>query len=85
MYVCMYNLEKMILRLPKWAQGKFAEYLKKIERDGSTMPTFRNIVDFLKERADVANHPFISKASENKETRKPSKMVRNEVRGELLF
>ena len=55
------NLEKMILRLPRWAQGKFAEYLKKIERDGATMPTFRNIVEFLKDRADVANHPFFSK------------------------
>jgi hypothetical protein len=58
------NLEKMILRLSKWDQGKFAEYLKKIERDGSTMPTFRNIVEFLKERADVANHPFFSKSLE---------------------
>ena len=59
------NLEKMILRLQKWAQGKFAEYLKKIERSGSTMPTFHNIVDFLKDRADVANHPFFSKTSES--------------------
>ena len=55
------NLEKIVLRLPKWAQGKFGEYLKKIERDGSAMPTFRHIVDFLKDRADVANHPFFSK------------------------
>ena len=59
------NPEKMILRLPKWAQGKFAEYLKKIERSGSTMATFHNIVDFLKDRADVANHPFFSKTSES--------------------
>ena len=59
------NLEKMILRLPRWAQGKFAEYLKKIELGGSTMPTFHNIVDFLKDRADVANHPFFSKTSES--------------------
>jgi hypothetical protein len=54
----------MMLRLPRWAQGKFAEYLKKIERDGSTMPTFHNIADFLKDRANVANHPFFSKTSE---------------------
>ena len=47
------NLEKMILRLPRWARG------------GSTMPTFHNIVDFLKDRADVANHPFFSKTSES--------------------
>ena len=64
------NLEKMILRLPKWAQGKLAEYLKKIERGGSTMPTFRNIVDYLKECVDVANHSFFSKTSENKRDEK---------------
>jgi hypothetical protein len=56
--------EKMMLRLPRWAQGKFAEYLKKIERDGSTMPTFDNIADFLKDRANVANHHFFSTTSE---------------------
>ena len=28
------NLEKMILRLPKWAQTKFREYLKNLERQG---------------------------------------------------
>ena len=54
------NLEKMILRLPKWAQTKFREYLKNLERQGRVMPTFKDVVNFLNDRADVANHPFFS-------------------------
>ena len=57
------NLERMILCIPKWAQGKFGEYLKKIEREGRAMPTFKDVVSFLKDRADVANHPFFTKTS----------------------
>lgn len=57
------NLERIILRLPKWAQGKFGEYLKRIEHEGRVMPTFKDVVIFLKDRADAANHPFFSKAS----------------------
>ena len=54
------NLEKIILRLPKWAQTKFREHLKKLERQGRVMPTFKDVVNFLNDRADVANHPFFS-------------------------
>ena len=57
------NLEKMILRLPKWAQAKFREHLKKLEHQGCIMPTFKDVVNFLNDRADVANHPFFSSSS----------------------
>ena len=57
------NLEKMILRLPKWAQAKFREHLKKLEHQGRIMPTFKDVVNFLNDRADVANHPFFSSSS----------------------
>ena len=52
------NLEQMILRLPKWAQMKFREHLKNLECQGRVMPTFKDVVNFLTDRADVANHPF---------------------------
>ena len=29
------------------------------------MTTFKNVVDFLKDRADVINHPVLSKPTEN--------------------
>ena len=54
------NLEKMILRLPKWAQGKFCEDLRKLESQGRVMPTFKDVVYFLNDRAYVANHPLFS-------------------------
>ena len=57
------NLEKMILRLPKWAQAKFREHLKKLEHQGRIMPIFKDVVNFLNDRADVANHPFFSSSS----------------------
>ncbi|KAK2561737.1 hypothetical protein P5673_015113 [Acropora cervicornis] len=44
-------------------QGKFAERLKRLESEGHMMPTFKDIVDFLKERAFVLNHPFFSRGS----------------------
>ena len=57
------NLEKMISRLPKWMQSKFAEHLRKNEQGGRVMPTFKDVVDFLRERASVASHPFFSHSS----------------------
>ena len=54
------NLEKVIKRLPKWMQAKFAERLKRLESEGHVMPTFKDVVDFLKERAFIMNHPFFS-------------------------
>ena len=57
------NLEKMILRLPKWAQAKFREHSKKLEHEGRIMPTFKHVVNFLNNRANVANHPFFSSSS----------------------
>ena len=54
------NLEKVITRLPRWMQAKFAEHLKSLERKGQLMPSFRDVVDFLKERAYVLKHPFFS-------------------------
>lgn len=53
------NLEKINFRLPKWAQTKFGEHLKNLERQGRVMPTFKDVVNFLNDRADVANHPFL--------------------------
>ena len=64
------NLEKVIKRLPKGMQAKFAERLKRLESEGHAMPTFKDVVDFLKERAFVLNHPFFSAGShENMVTR----------------
>ena len=56
------NLEKVIARLPRWMQSKIAEDLKNLERKGQTMPNFKDIVDFLKERAFVQSHPFFTKS-----------------------
>ena len=47
------NLEKMILRLLKWAQMKFCEYLKNLECQGRVMPTFKDVVNFLNDRAEI--------------------------------
>ena len=44
------NLERMILRLPKWAQTKFRECLKILKRQGCVMPTFKDVVNFLNDR-----------------------------------
>lgn len=69
------NLEKVIMRLPKWMQTKFAERLKHMESKGHMMPTFKDVVDFLKERAFVLNHPFFSGGSgENMASRVKSKV-----------
>jgi len=57
------NLEKLISRLPKWMQSKFVERLSKLERKGQTLPSFRDVVEFLRDTADVVNHPFLSKSS----------------------
>ena len=55
------NLE-VIARLPKWMQSKFAEHLKNLEREGQTIPNFKDVVDFLMERAFVLSHPFFTKS-----------------------
>ncbi|XP_068675583.1 uncharacterized protein [Montipora foliosa] len=39
------NLEKVITRLPRWMQAKFAEHLKSLERKGQLMPSFRDVVE----------------------------------------
>ena len=57
------SLEKVVLRLPKWLQDKFREHLKKLERQGKIMPTFKDVVEFLNDRADFANHPFFTSTS----------------------
>ena len=54
------NLEKMIPRVPKWAQTKFRKHLNNLECQGLVMPTFKDVVNFLNDRAVVANHPFFS-------------------------
>ena len=51
------------MRLPKWMQAKFAERLKRLEGEGHAMPTFKHVVDFLRERAFILNHPFFSAGS----------------------
>jgi len=41
-------------RLPRVIQARFVEHLNKLEKRGqSYMPTFKNVVDFLRDRADV--------------------------------
>ena len=57
------KLEKVIMRLPKWTQAKFAERLKLLESEGHMVQTFKDIVDFLQGRAFVLNHPFFSRGS----------------------
>ena len=57
------NLEKVILKLPKWLQDKFREHLKRLEHQGRIMPTFKEVVEFLNDRADLANHPFFTSPS----------------------
>ena len=57
------NLEKLISRLPKWMQSKFVEHLSKLERKGQTLPSFKGVVEFLRDRADIVNHPFLSRSS----------------------
>ena len=57
------NLEKVILKLPKWLEDKFREYLKRLERQGRIMPTFKDVVEFLNDRADLADHPFFIRPS----------------------
>ena len=57
------NLEKVILKLPKWLQDKFREHLKRLERQGRIMPTFKDVVERLNDRADLANHPFFTSPS----------------------
>ena len=37
-------IKKVILRLPRWAEAKFQEHLKRHERQGQIMPAFKDIV-----------------------------------------
>jgi hypothetical protein len=55
------NLEKILARLPRWMQAKFAEHLKSLESKGQVMPTFKGVVEFLRDRAYVLNHPFFTR------------------------
>ena len=63
------NLEKVILRLPRWLQDRFREHFVKLQKQGIIMPTFLDVVKFLNDRAEVANHPFFTQNSY--ETRLP--------------
>ena len=54
------NLEKVILKLPKWLQDKFREHLKMLELQRRIMPTFKDVAEFLNDRADLANHLFFT-------------------------
>lgn len=58
------NLEKILSRLSRGAQGKFVEHLNSLERKGQVMPSFKDVVDFLRDRAHVVNHPFLSQSSQ---------------------
>ena len=60
------NLEKVILRLPRWLQGRFCEHLVKLQKQGRIMPTFLHVVKFLNDWAEVANHPFFMQNSYEK-------------------
>ena len=79
------NLERMISRLPKWMQSKFAEHLRKIEHGGRVMPTFKDVVNFLKERASVANHPFFSNSLMGNKERVPNSGGRQRIKGKLFL
>ena len=64
------NLAKVVMRIPKRMEAKFSEPLKRLEIEGDAMPTFKYVVDFLKERAFVLNHPIFSgRSRENAFTR----------------
>ena len=66
------NLEKVILRLPRWLQDRFREHLVKLQKQGIIMPTFLDVVKFLNDRAEVANHPFFTQNSyESRLPRRP--------------
>ena len=54
------NVEKVMLKLPKWLQDKFREHLKRLRRQGAIMPTIKKVVEFLNDRAGLANHPFFT-------------------------
>ena len=43
--------------------SQIAERLKRLASEGHAMPTFKDVVDFLKERAFIMNHPFFSAES----------------------
>ena len=43
--------------------SQIAERLKRLASEGRAMPTFKDVVDFLKERAFIMNHPFFSAES----------------------
>ena len=51
-------------------QAKFREHLKKLEQQWQILPSFKDVVDFLNDRADAVNHPFFSSSST--ETKPPS-------------
>ena len=77
------NLEKVILKLPKWLQDKFREQFKRLERQGRIMPTFKDVVEFFNDRADLANHPFfISPLTDVKSFKSPSTEVKSFKRNE---
>ena len=78
------NLEKMILRLPKWAQTRFGEQLRKLESDGKSMPTFKDVVSYLNDRAYVANHPFFSKVRVTRQVTVVLPKVPNHLKRENL-
>ena len=67
------NFQKMAPRLPKWEQAKFREHLKKLEHQGQIIPSLKEDVNFVNDRADVANHPFFSSSST--ETKCPSSQI----------
>ncbi|XP_068691584.1 uncharacterized protein [Montipora foliosa] len=73
------NLQKVILRLPRWLQDRFREHLVKLQKQGIIMPTLLDVVKFFNDRAEVANHPFFTENSY--ETRLPR---RPEDRSKLL-
>ena len=52
------KLEEVITRLLKWMQAKFAEHLKSTGRKGQVMINFKDVKNFLKERAYLLSHPL---------------------------
>ena len=52
-----------MLKLPKWLQDKFREHLKRLQRQGTIMPPFKEDVELLNDRAGLANHAFFTSTS----------------------
>ena len=52
-----------MLKLPKWLQDKFRKHLKRLQRQGTITPPFKEDVELLNDLAGLANHAFFTSTS----------------------